>query len=299
MAESDSAQLIKRVGRPDPDGIAPTGRWQQDRVVLDGKDAFEARINDFFDSINLKFVDAAEGLWKGRSGNEYLQDSEALRVLQAIRDNGLNLKKINTQDLLLLSTKIQELKSINDSVRFAVRDTFQDSIIYRNLRQLLSMPEVAEADRKIIRGKLVELLNRPTQDIDITLRDKSLEDPSLVIDQMFKSTCEEAAAEFIELSSKLKSGGKAQQFIDTRLKDLEFTERNFGDARADIEGTFMGAETTLDLVKTTKSQKDFIMPEFSSQPKETPVMVKTTGEFADKLKQANVSDKQMTALKRS
>ena len=235
-SNTDLAQLLQRIGRPDPAG---TGRGDAKRFILQDTSAVQSKLTDYL--ANRKFVDFFTAASAGKEG-AFLQNSRATElfeeiivqqnsdgsfeikadILEAMKNGDRQIQK----DVLELTTFMTEISSINASIRFAVSDAIRDRMIIKPLRTMLANAQTVE-ERTIIRNALDKVLGKAEYDsnADLKGRDSAQETDSddgiKYIQDTIDSVTKQARELFDSLMQNLKSTSALYAQIAGHLAEID------------------------------------------------------------------------------
>ncbi|MEI8217425.1 MAG: hypothetical protein WCG51_00070, partial [Elusimicrobiota bacterium] len=248
MSETDLAQTIKRVGRL-IEG-KPGERWAEHRFIVGHRESYKSELSHFL--ANEQFVAAAEALWRGDTGNKYMKNDTAIKLLDIVKRGGT----LDQKQMVEFVSKVQDINDINGAVRFAVRDAMRDKMLLNPLRTLLeTLPDGAARD--LVKVKLNEALNQRTGSADIVLREMTPEYAGDVMHEMFKSCYSEAMKVFGELRSVRE--GSSGEMISLHIQDLKAADNAYRAIKV-TTGSLDKTRSITEFVGALKAMTDYIMP---------------------------------------
>ena len=237
-SNTDLAQLLQRIGRPDPAG---TGRGEAERVVFQDTSAINLKLENYI--ANSAFVEYFDKIIKDDSSDNFFYNKRAAELFNNLIENDNGVYKIKSKtaditteqyqkDLLELTTFMTEVSNINASIRFAVSDAIRDRMILKPLRTMLSQATDPK-EKAIIRKAIDDVLSKGKYDANADLggresaEDLNSDKGAVYIQRTINNVKEEAIPIFEALKANLNSNSVA--YMTTTLNLAEIKTLRFGD----------------------------------------------------------------------
>ncbi|MDR2066371.1 MAG: hypothetical protein LBP57_00805, partial [Endomicrobium sp.] len=171
MSNTDLAQALKRTARPNNSFSKEGGlqRWTTERVIMYDKVKVQSELDAFKN--NGVFVEYAKKLWEGAKAGGNMEDAKSVKWLEVMEKGNFDISnaevieglyklsggykegdKIDTKspevidiamkEAITFISKIQDLRSVDGSIRFTINDSIRDRMVLSVLRNVVAgLPE--------------------------------------------------------------------------------------------------------------------------------------------------------------
>ncbi|MDR0723655.1 MAG: hypothetical protein LBF23_00500 [Endomicrobium sp.] len=298
MSNTDLAQALKRTARPNSSFGKEGGlqRWTTNRVIMLDKTKAQAELRAFAE--NPVFVEYAKQLWSGVKAGGNMVDSRSVKWLEVMEKGNFDLensaiieglyklssaykggpvdvkndevKNIAMKEAITFISKIQDLRSVDSSIRFAINDSIRDRMVLSVLRNVVaSLPEGKA--KQAAQAELNDALKNNSsisKDIFEVNENMKAESPAEVMRKAFDNSAQEAQQRFTRLQDVLKKFG-----ADTKVANqLEVMENHLESIRIAMSNasyynskpiTNKGLGDAIDMtefMQIIRSFEEYIMP---------------------------------------
>ncbi|MDR1523109.1 MAG: hypothetical protein LBS29_04080 [Endomicrobium sp.] len=303
MSNTDMAQALKRSARPNQyfntqDNIdGASARWATERFLMYDPANVENTLAEF--AANPAFVNYARELWNGNAANGNMTDLksiewlnimesgnfdinnpkviEALYRLSSVGKNATNVdiadskvKEFAMKEVLTFLSKIQDLKSVDASTRFAIQDSVRDRMVLSVLRDTVAALPEGKAKQAAMAELNDALKNNSSTSKDIFEFNENMKAESR--EEVMRKTidnCVQEAQQRVsrlqEVLSKFSSDSKVAdqlKIMGNHLDSIRIAMSNeayYGSKPITDKGLSNAIDMT-EFVQIVRSFEDYIMP---------------------------------------